>query len=113
MSKQALKNKKKRDAKKLSKGNEADGGQGGGGLGGGGQELPKLPIAAAGRNKLALSLSGGDSEAEKKTKGIAKKLEQITKLKELQASGTELEKNQLEKISKEDELRHELESLML
>lgn len=41
------------------------------------------------------------------------KLDQITKLKEQLSNGIELEKNQLEKISKEDELRHELETLML
>lgn len=62
MSKQALKNKKKRDAKKASKGSDADGPS---------QEEPKLPIAAN-RNKLTLSLSGGDTEMDKKVKGIAK-----------------------------------------
>jgi translation initiation factor 2A len=53
------------------------------------------------------------TEFEKKSKNLRKKLEQIDKLKELMASGKQLEKNQLEKVSKEQEIIEELRELQL
>lgn len=52
-------------------------------------------------------------EAEKKMKNLEKKLGDIQKLKKAQQSGKSLEKNQLEKITKETELIQELEYLKL
>lgn len=44
---------------------------------------------------------------------MEKKLRQISELKELQAGGKPLEKNQLDKISAEESVRQELEQLSL
>jgi translation initiation factor 2A len=52
------------------------------------------------------------SEKEKRIKGLEKKLEQIQKLKDMRDSGKELEKNQLAKILKQDELEQELEEAL-
>jgi len=54
-----------------------------------------------------------NSEDDKKIKGILKKLAAIAKLKELQDAGLKLELNQLEKISKENELIEEMQILSL
>lgn len=51
------------------------------------------------------------SSKDKKIKSIEKKLEAIKKLKESRKKGDHLEKNQLDKISKEKELLKELEDL--
>jgi len=51
------------------------------------------------------------SEKDKKIRTVKKKLEQIEKLKEIQKEGKPLEKNQLEKLSKEESLVEELEAL--
>ena len=53
------------------------------------------------------------TENQKKIRNLEKKLQQISSLKELMASGKELEKNQLEKMSKESDLIHELQELKL
>lgn len=53
------------------------------------------------------------TETEKKIKGIEKKLDAIRKLKQEQATGKTLEKNQLEKIAKMGELELELQQLKL
>ncbi|RWS22810.1 eukaryotic translation initiation factor 2A-like protein [Leptotrombidium deliense] len=53
------------------------------------------------------------SEGEKRVKTLEKKLADIKKLKELRDSGKQLEKNQLQKIEKEDELENELMNLKL
>ncbi|CAG2102410.1 unnamed protein product [Medioppia subpectinata] len=53
------------------------------------------------------------SESEKKMKNVEKKLKQINDLKELMASGKTLEKNQMEKITKEQELLDELRELSI
>ncbi|KAK9307333.1 hypothetical protein QLX08_002341 [Tetragonisca angustula] len=52
-------------------------------------------------------------ERSKKIKKIKSKLEQISKLKELQVAGKQLEINQLDKIKKEADLIKELEELAL
>jgi len=52
-----------------------------------------------------------DPELEKKKKKINDKLMSINKLKDLQAEGKTLEKNQLEKLSREKELLEELKTL--
>ncbi|XP_017891811.1 eukaryotic translation initiation factor 2A [Ceratina calcarata] len=54
-----------------------------------------------------------DLERSKKIKKIKSKLEQISKLKELQVAGKQLEINQLDKIKKEADLMKELEDLAL
>lgn len=53
------------------------------------------------------------SDRDKKMKSIEKKLDAIKKLKKTQKAGGHLEKNQLEKISKEKELLKELEDLKI
>ncbi|KAF3420850.1 hypothetical protein E2986_01016 [Frieseomelitta varia] len=52
-------------------------------------------------------------DRSKKIKKIKSKLEQISKLKELQVAGKQLEINQLDKIKKEADLMKELEELAL
>lgn len=59
----------------------------------------------------ANSAASNLTEAEKKIKNLKKKLDQIEKLKEQRNAGKILEKNQLEKISKEEELLEELHQL--
>lgn len=51
------------------------------------------------------------SDNEKKIQKIKKTLNEIKILKEKQAKGDNLEKNQLEKLSKEEELKKQLEEL--
>lgn len=46
-------------------------------------------------------------------KKLRKKLEAIEKLKEKQKNGEELEKNQIEKLATEDDLRKQIEQLQL
>ncbi|XP_067943859.1 eukaryotic translation initiation factor 2A-like [Watersipora subatra] len=53
----------------------------------------------------------GDPEKDKRIKNLSKKLQQIQKLREDQASGVVLQNNQLVKLQKEDEIIEELESL--
>ncbi|MEE6501007.1 hypothetical protein FKM82_004028 [Ascaphus truei] len=100
MSKTALKNQKKREAKKVAK-----------------QEARvDEPEEAAVQNTQEYSPAApptGDPETDKKMKILKKKLKAIEQLKELQASGKPLEKNQIEKIQKEDVLLKELEDLEL
>merc|ERR1712055_1246812 len=54
-----------------------------------------------------------DPQREKKARKVMDKLAKITKLKEEVAGGKQLEKNQLEMISKEKELTEELKMLQL
>ena len=57
---------------------------------------------------------GGANEAiQKEMKKLRKKLEAIEKLKEKQKNGEELEKNQIEKLATEDDLRKQIEQLQL
>merc|ERR1711994_728983 len=54
-----------------------------------------------------------DPQREKKARKVMDKLAKINKLKEEAAAGKQLEKNQLEMISKEKELPEELKMLQL
>uniref|UniRef100_V9KP10 Eukaryotic translation initiation factor 2A n=1 Tax=Callorhinchus milii TaxID=7868 RepID=V9KP10_CALMI len=99
LSKAALKNQKKREARKAAKlENKPEI-----------QETPPEPEARA----VQCIEGHGDPEVDKKIKNIKKKLKAIEQLKEQQASGKQLEKNQMEKILKEDILLKELEDLEL
>ncbi|XP_072329950.1 eukaryotic translation initiation factor 2A isoform X1 [Scyliorhinus torazame] len=97
LSKAALKNQKKREARKAAK-----------------QESKSeiMPEAASDQEPRAVQYSE-DPEVDKKIKNIRKKLKAIEQLKEQEASGKQLEKNQMEKIQKEDALLKELEDLEL
>ncbi|XP_075717608.1 eukaryotic translation initiation factor 2A [Rhinoderma darwinii] len=100
MSKAALKNQKKREAKKAAKQDaKAD-------------ELSE-PDLQVSQNIALDAVTTGDPETDKKIKNLKKKLKAIEQLKELQASGKSLEKNQFDKIQKEDALLKELEDLEL
>ena len=54
-----------------------------------------------------------DPQKEKKVKKLTEKMAKIQKLKEDKAGGKELEKNQLEMLSREAELLEELRTLQL
>nr|XP_054771462.1 eukaryotic translation initiation factor 2A-like [Lytechinus pictus] len=104
LSKSALKNKKKRDAKNKGKPAVTDNRSA--------EQRAALATASYVLSEPAPAPAVGvDVEAEKKIKNVRKKLKAIEKLKEQQASGKELEKNQLDKLSTEDELRRELAKL--
>ncbi|XP_075058064.1 eukaryotic translation initiation factor 2A [Mixophyes fleayi] len=97
MSKAALKNQKKREAKKAAK-----------------QEAKvDEPVLQINQDIAPNTATSGDPETDKKIKNLKKKLKAIDQLKELQASGKLLEKNQIEKMQKEDTLLKELEDLEL
>ncbi|KAM9733891.1 eukaryotic translation initiation factor 2A isoform 2-T2 [Menidia menidia] len=55
--------------------------------------------------------SSGDPETDKKIKNLKKKLKAIEELKEQQVAGKQLQKNQLDKIQKEQQLLQELQGL--
>ncbi|KAK9401209.1 eukaryotic translation initiation factor 2A [Crotalus adamanteus] len=104
LSKTALKNQKKHEAKKVAK-QEA--------RAKGNQEITSAPPV---QNELSNTISSeisGDPELEKKIKNLKKKLKAIEQLKEQAAAGKQLEKNQMEKIQKEAILLKELEDLEL
>ncbi|ERL91840.1 eukaryotic translation initiation factor 2A [Dendroctonus ponderosae] len=96
-SKQALKYKKKREAKKAKRNEDADSNKEG-----------SVPVVS----NIKLNLTG-DPEVDKKLKNIKKKLDAINKLKKEQESGKMLEANQLTKIQAEEELLTELEKLSI
>ncbi|KAM3930438.1 eukaryotic translation initiation factor 2A [Leptodactylus fuscus] len=100
MSKTALKNQKKREAKKAAK-QEAK------------ADEPSEAVLQTSQNIAPAAVTSGDPETDKKIKNLKKKLKAIEQLKELQASGKSLEKNQIEKIQKENSLLKELEDLEL
>ncbi|XP_029699278.1 eukaryotic translation initiation factor 2A [Takifugu rubripes] len=93
-SKVALKNQKKREAKKAAR-----------------QEgkAAAAPVPPAAQSRAELHTC--EPESDKKMKNIKKKLKAIDQLKEMQASGEVLQKNQLEKIQKEEQLLQELQEL--
>ncbi|KAJ8968560.1 hypothetical protein NQ314_002224 [Rhamnusium bicolor] len=95
-SKAAMKQKKKRDAKKAKKLEESTE-----------DETNKGPAAVS---SVKINLTG-DPEQDKKLRNIKKKLDAIEKLKQQQAQGKSLEINQLDKIKGEAELLKELEKL--
>nr|XP_057935959.1 eukaryotic translation initiation factor 2A [Doryrhamphus excisus] len=100
LSKAALKNLKKREARKAAKQ----------------KNKPEPDPPSADPAPVANSQpqpSCGDPEMDKKIKNIKKKLKAIEELKEQQASGKVLQKNQLEKMQKEEQLLEELKGLQL
>uniref|UniRef100_A0A3Q3R5Q0 Eukaryotic translation initiation factor 2A n=1 Tax=Monopterus albus TaxID=43700 RepID=A0A3Q3R5Q0_MONAL len=99
LSKSALKNQRKREAKKAAKQES--------------KSEPELPSDLTPVTKSQSELSSGDPETDKKIKNLKKKLKAIEELKEQQASGKVLQKNQLEKVQKEDQLLKELEDLQI
>ncbi|TMS01333.1 Eukaryotic translation initiation factor 2A [Larimichthys crocea] len=98
LSKAALKNQKKREAKKAAK-----------------QEVKPEPPSdpAPVSNNSQSEPSSGDPETDKKIKNLKKKLKAIEELKEQQAAGRVLQKNQLEKVQKEEQLLKELQELQI
>ncbi|KAE8294765.1 Eukaryotic translation initiation factor 2A [Larimichthys crocea] len=98
LSKAALKNQKKREAKKAAK-----------------QEVKPEPPSdpAPVSNNSQSEPSSGDPETDKKIKNLKKKLKAIEELKEQQAAGRVLQKNQLEKMQKEEQLLKELQELQI
>ncbi|MBN3308549.1 eukaryotic translation initiation factor 2A [Amia ocellicauda] len=103
LSKTALKNQKKREAKKAAKQETKPDTP---------QDKQPEPEPKPTSPALAGAVSG-DPEADKKIKNLKKKIKAIEQLKELQASGKQLEKNQIEKMQKESQLLQELEDLEL
>ncbi|XP_016141242.1 eukaryotic translation initiation factor 2A [Sinocyclocheilus grahami] len=99
MSKAALKNQKKREAKKAAKQETKP------------DEAP--PPVADSAPASHVTSSCGDPETDKKIKNLKKKLKAIDELKEQQAAGKVMQKNQLEKMQKEAQLLKELEELEL
>ncbi|XP_004572634.1 eukaryotic translation initiation factor 2A [Maylandia zebra] len=99
LSKSALKNQRKREAKKAAK-QEA-------------KPEPEPPTDPAAVSNSQSEASIGDPEVEKKIKNLKKKLKAIEELKEQQASGKVLQKNQVEKIQKEEQLLKELQELQI
>ncbi|XP_041850186.1 eukaryotic translation initiation factor 2A [Melanotaenia boesemani] len=97
LSKSALKNQKKREAKKAAR-QEAK------------PEPSSEPVPIGSSQSEA---SSGDPEMDKKIKNLKKKLKAIEELKEQQESGKVLQKNQLEKIQKEEQLLKELQELQV
>lgn len=101
-SRNAAKNKAKKEAAKKKKEAEAAG----------------TGVAAAAALPAASASTGGSGEGEdtedkltKKVRNVEKKLRQISELKELRAGGKPLEKNQLDKIEAEAAVNAELEEL--
>ncbi|KAM3615736.1 uncharacterized protein V6R79_007087 [Siganus canaliculatus] len=107
LSKSALKNKRKREAKKAAKQDARpetapDSGPAPG-------PAPDPANASDGQSEL----SGGDTDVEKQLKKLKKKLKAIEELKEQQASGKVLQRSQVEKLQKEEQLLKELEELQI
>ncbi|KAF7269965.1 eukaryotic translation initiation factor 2A [Rhynchophorus ferrugineus] len=94
-SKAALKNKKKREAKKAKQAED-------------GEVVEEQSSPVVSSVKIVLT---GDPEVDKKLKNIKKKLDAIEKLKKDQAAGKPLEINQLAKIKGETDLLQELKNL--
>ena len=67
----------------------------------------------SGSSTAAPTAANGVSEADKQIKIIERKLKQITQLKERQSAGEQLEKNQLDKITHEQDLLDQLSKLKL
>ncbi|XP_078732301.1 eukaryotic translation initiation factor 2A [Lampetra fluviatilis] len=105
LSKAALKNLKKREAKKAAKqegGTEAH------------DDDTAAHIASDAKPAgISTTESVHDPDKEKKIKALKKKLKAIDQLREQQTGGKELQKNQLEKMQMEASLLEELEQLEL
>ncbi|XP_007257828.3 eukaryotic translation initiation factor 2A [Astyanax mexicanus] len=105
MSKTALRNQKKREAKKAGKQEtKADETK---------AEETKAPTVPESTSASNVSATSGDPETDKKIKNLKKKIRAIEELKEQQAAGKQMQKNQLEKMQKEAQLLKELEELEL
>ncbi|XP_067851088.1 eukaryotic translation initiation factor 2A [Heptranchias perlo] len=100
LSKAALKNQKKREARKAAKQESKP------------EVIQEAPSDPEPR-PIQCAESHGDPEVDKKIKNIKRKLKAIEQLKEQETSGKQLEKNQMEKMQKEDALLKELEDLEL
>ncbi|CAH0698922.1 unnamed protein product [Spodoptera exigua] len=99
-SKQAIKQKEKREARKARKAEEKASG-----------DTSSPPAATT--TPRAPFISTGDPEKDKKIKNLNKKLSDIEKLKQQKAAGKQLELNQLAKIDQEATLLQELAQLRL
>ncbi|XP_037122738.1 eukaryotic translation initiation factor 2A isoform X1 [Syngnathus acus] len=97
LSKAALKNQKKREARKAAKQESA--------------AEPEPPSEPARVARDQSTETCDDPEMEKKLKNVKKKLKAIEELKEQQSCGKVLQKNQLEKLQKEQQLLDELKLL--
>ncbi|KAM9318074.1 eukaryotic translation initiation factor 2A [Pholidichthys leucotaenia] len=100
LSKSALRKQKKREAKKVAKQQEAKPEP---------EPEPQLPPVPVGNS----TPEPGGGDPDKKIKNLKKKLKAIEELKEQQASGKVLQKDQLEKIQKEKQLLKELQDLQI
>jgi len=116
-SKAALKNKKKREAKKARDKENEDGDSVNESSANSHVEVTYFGDPQAIKNlaheavpRLAVP---ADPEVDKKIKKVKKKLEQIEKLKEKKAAGEKMEVNQIEKLKSEAALLKELEELSL
>ncbi|KAB5575074.1 hypothetical protein PHYPO_G00216640 [Pangasianodon hypophthalmus] len=101
MSKAALKNQRRREAKKAAKQENKS------------EEAPTPSSEPPPTREIPVASTHGDPETDKKIKNLKKKLKAIEELKEQQAAGKQMQKNQLEKIQKEAQLLKELEGLEL
>ncbi|XP_030350892.1 eukaryotic translation initiation factor 2A isoform X3 [Strigops habroptila] len=109
LSKTALKNQRKHEAKKAAKQSiclqeaKADANH----------DSTQSSASQNAPRSVVPAVTSGDPEVDKKIKNLKKKLKAIEQLKEQAAAGKQLEKNQLEKIQKETALLQELEDLEL
>ncbi|XP_043975854.1 eukaryotic translation initiation factor 2A [Gambusia affinis] len=101
LSKTALKNQRKREAKKAAK------------LEAKPDPEPQSAPPPVSHSQSEAGSGSGDPETDKKIKNLNKKLRAIEELKEQQASGKVLQKNQVEKIQKEEQLLKELQALQV
>ena len=119
LSKSAAKNKKRREAARKKKDNDDNVPNPGNGSQGGQSNVNKIItvggthiITEGGKCDNNAKLSS-DPEVEKKLRKLNEKLTAIQKLKAQQKEGKQLEKNQLEKISKENEIINEIQKLKI
>ena len=110
LSKSAAKNKKRREAARKKKDNEDDAPKWERGKVVQGVQSDSNNISVKCDNNGKLS---SDPETEKKLRKLNEKLTAIQKLKTQQKEGKQLEKNQIEKISKEKEIIDEIQKLQI
>ena len=103
LSKSQLKNKKRREAAKMKAKEDH------------GKENSATQDQAFVENNSYVGAKGilSDPEIEKKIRKLKDKIASIEKIKQAQAEGKQLEKNQIEKLSKEQDLLNELKALTL
>ena len=112
LSKSAAKNKKRREAARKKKEDNATTSAPNGNLTPGVQGISNNVTTTSGKCDNRGNLAS-DPETDKKLRKLNEKLIAIQKLKQQQADGKQLEKNQLEKISKEKELLVEIQRLKI